>query len=122
MCLHLDLIGSDRPKPKDINAYVIPRIPAHKWEDLGLELLDDETGITELGHIKASNPGTQQCCKAMFEKWLHRRSATWNELIAALQKVELTTLADDIKKALSSMSGTPLHLEKCMYMAKAISN
>lgn len=98
-------IGDDHPKNKDINTYVIPHIPADKWEDLGLELLDIDTSTAELGRIKADNPETSQRCKVMFEKWLHRRTATWNELIVALERVKLTFLADDIKKILSSTTG-----------------
>ena len=98
-------IGCDHPKAKDINTYVVPHIPADKWEDLGYELLDDDNASIELGHIKASNPETRERCKAMFEKWLLSRSATWNELITALEKVQLTFLADNIKKQLSTITG-----------------
>ena len=94
-------VGSGHPTGKEISTRVIPHIPPDKWEDLGLQLLDGDTGSTELSHIKASNPDTSQRCKVMFDKWLHRRGATWNELITALEKVQLTFLADNIRKILS---------------------
>ena len=94
-------VGSGHPTGKDISTCVIPHIPPDKWEDLGLQLLDGDTGSTELSHIKASNPDTSQRCKVMFDKWLCKRNATWNELITALEKVHLTFLADNVKKILS---------------------
>ena len=98
-------VGYDHPTAKDINTHVIPHIPADKWEDLGYELLDADNATIELGHIKASNSETRQRCKAMFETWLLSRSSTWNELIAALEKVQLTYLADNIKKYLPPITG-----------------
>ena len=68
-------------------------------------MLDGDNATIELGHIKASNSETRQRCKAMFETWLLSRSATWNELIAALEKVQLTYLADNIKKHLPPITG-----------------
>jgi len=99
-------IGDDHPNTKDINTHVIPHIPADKWEDLGVELLDSDTVAAELSRIKADKQETSLRCKAMFEKWLLSHSATWNELIAALERVRLTSLAVNIKKILSSTTGT----------------
>ena len=45
----------------------------------------------------------------MFNKWLLRRSTTWNELIAALEKVQLIFLTDNIKKQLSTITGKQPH-------------
>ena len=45
----------------------------------------------------------------MFDKWLLRHSATWNELIATLEKVQLTFLADNIKKQLLTITGKQPH-------------
>ena len=101
-------IGSDHPEAKHLNSRVVPYIPADKWEDLGYELLDGDNVAIKLGHIKASNPETIQRCKAVFKEWLLRRSATWNELIAALEKVELTFLADNVRKHLSTITGKQL--------------
>ena len=98
-------IGSDHPKANDIYNHVVPKIPADKWEDLGCELLGGDNAAIELSHIKASNPDTRQRCKAMFEKWLLSRSATWNKLIAALENVELTFLADNVKNHLLTITG-----------------
>ena len=46
----------------------------------------------------------------MFEKWLTRRDATWNELIAALEKFHLTYLADDIRKNFLSRTGNDTYI------------
>ena len=68
-------------------------------------MLDDDIAATVLGHIKANNFDTRDRCTAMFEKWLLSRNATWNKLIAVLEKVKLTFLADDIKRRLSTIPG-----------------
>ena len=68
-------------------------------------MLDDDMAATELGHIKANNHDARQRCTAMFEKWLRSCNATWNKLIAALEKVKLTGLADEIKEHLSTIPG-----------------
>lgn len=96
-------IGNDRPNAKDLHTHVIPNIPADKWEDLGVELL--QTSV-ELSHIKASSSETSQMCRKMFDDWLNGRDATWNGLIDALDKVGLTYLAGNIKKNLSSITGS----------------
>ena len=68
-----------------------------------MELLDGDN--IELGHIKASHPETKERCKVMFEKWLLKHTATWDELISALEKVKLTYLALNIKKHVLSIIG-----------------
>ena len=99
--------GCDHPNVKDIYAKVIPHIPAYKWEDLGHELLDGDNVNVQLSHIKADNPeNIEQRFRIMFDKWLLNRSATWNKLIAALENIKMTFLADNIKKSLLSNTGS----------------
>ena len=68
-------------------------------------MLDGDSVAMELNYIKANYPDTKQRCKAMFERWLLGSSATWNKLIAALEMVGLTFLADDIKKKFLFLTG-----------------
>ena len=82
---------------------MIPYIPADKWEDLGVELLQ---ATAELSYIKASSSETKQMCRKMLDNWLNGHDATWNGLINALDRVGLTYLADDIEKNLPSITGS----------------
>lgn len=96
-------LGSSRPDIRDLNTYVTPNIPAEKWKDLGIELLKDSS--MDLNDVEADTQGTSQRINKMFEKWLTRRDATWNELIAALERIHLTYLADNIRKNFLSRTG-----------------
>ena len=58
-----------------------------------------------LGQVKASNPETRQRCKAMFKSGFLITVKHGNELFAALGNVQLTFLADNIKKRLSTNTG-----------------
>ena len=96
-------LGSSHPNIRDLNTSVTPYIPAEKWKDLGFELLNGSD--VELNNIEADIQGTNQRVIKMFEKWLTRRDATWNELIAALEKIHLTHLADNLRKKFLSSTG-----------------
>ena len=69
-----------------------------KWHDLGLELLEQEDEES-LNEIESNNPNdVRKCCKAMFQLWLRKcTKATWNQLIQALEEVELNNLATTIE-------------------------
>ena len=76
-------------------------------------MLDDHTDIMTLANIKASNLETEQRCREVLEKWLLKEcSETWNDLIYALEKVKLTSLADNIKKLSINTTGMCI----CMYL------
>jgi len=68
-----------------------------QWFDLGVELLDDHD-MGELDTIKENFPhNTKRCCTAMFQLWLSRcTSASWMDLIYALQAIELCHVADKV--------------------------
>ena len=97
------ILGCTRPDIRDINSHVAPNIPAEKWKDLGLELLNGN--IVELGNIEADVQGTNQRVIKIFEKWLAKHNATWSELIAVLEKIHLNYLADNIGKNFLSITG-----------------
>ena len=97
------LLGCAHPDIRDLNGHVTPNIPAEKWKDLGLELLNGN--FVELGNIEADVQGTNQRVNKIFEKWLAKHDATWSELIAALEKIHLTYLANNIRKTFLSITG-----------------
>ena len=81
-CTSLAIVGSDRPKLKDLYKHVTPYYAAH-WEDIGVHL------DIELGHLKtirADHPGdVTGCCKHLWEVWLELDcNATWDKLFAAI--------------------------------------
>ena len=100
-------LGSSHPDISDLNTYVTPNIPANKWKDLGLELLCCSSA--ELNDIERDIQGTGQRVNRMFEMWLTRCDATWNELIVALEKIHLTQLADNIRKNFLSRTGNDMY-------------
>ena len=96
-------IGSSHPDIRDLNHQITPNIPPEKWKDLGLELLSGNS--VEVNNIETDTQGTRQRVTKTFEKWLDRRDATWNKLIAALENIHLTYLADHVKKTFLSVTG-----------------
>ena len=69
------------------------------WFDLGVELLDDRD-VGELDTIRQNFPhNTKKCCTEMFQLWLSRcTSASWEDLIYALQAIELYHVADKVSQ------------------------
>ena len=102
--LYLDLLflGSHYPTPKQIRNILKPGTSgvAVRWYDLGLQLLDDVAGPGVLELIKADHRNNNNtCCNEMFVKWLQMKpDATWNELVRALNKIGLNSVAADLKK------------------------
>ena len=64
-----------------------------------MELLDDRD-VGELDTIKQNFPhNTKKCCTEMFQLWLSRcTSASWEDLIFALQAIELYHVADRVSQ------------------------
>ena len=76
-----------------------------RWRDLGLELVDSNKVLKV---IEADHPGNiDTCCRVMFEKWLEKiPDASWSQLVAALNNIEMNTAADAVSKLLKPDSGT----------------
>ena len=70
---------------------------AAQWYDLGVQLLDNATGVLDV--IKADHPNdASKCCTIMFEKWLMMKpDASWSQLVTALTTVGLNSLAVNVK-------------------------
>ena len=74
---------------------------AHKWKDLGLQLLQSDQAnmlnITEANHPH----DVESCCKCVLEKWLDASTdATWNQLIGALKSpsIQLDYVANQLEQ------------------------
>ena len=78
-----------------------------RWRDLGLELVgsNEVLNVIEADH----HHSIEACCRVMFEKWLEKTpGASWDQLVTALNNIEMNTAADAISKRL--MLGTQLTL------------
>jgi len=97
--------GRDYPTPKQIRNILKPEASgiAVKWYDLGMQLLDDDDGPGVLNVIKADyHNDNNTCCNEMFMKWLQiKPDATWKQLVSALTKIGMNSIAADLKKKLN---------------------
>ena len=81
---------------------MIPRV-AHKWHDIGLQLLDDG----EARRLSLYTGGNQKCCSEVLRVWLNKSSrADWYQLVEALesQGVQLHIVAGDIRNMFTGNS------------------
>ena len=80
---------------------VLDAIAVH-WLEVGrnLEISEDYLRIIR----ERENNDPRKCASAMVNKWLQSgQDPTWAKLIEALEDSELTTLVEDLKKALPRM-------------------
>ena len=72
-----------------------------RWRDLGLELVDSNKILKVIETNHPSDVDT--CCRLMFEKWLEKTpDANWNQLVTALNNIEMATAADAVRKLFKS--------------------
>ena len=94
----------DYPTPQQISNILSPEASgvSVQWYDLGLQLLDDKDGPGILETIMADHPNdVNSCCKKMFIKWLLMKpDATWGQLVTALTRIGMNTVAADLRKQL----------------------
>ena len=82
-------IAVSKPTTKQLKRYVIPKV-AHKWHNLGLELLDDGE---EARSLSLYTGGSQKRCLEMLRDWLNRNpKANWYQLVAALESPAVYSL------------------------------
>ena len=91
-------VGMAKLTIKSLNYYILNTVIANYWRDLGTELLKEEY-LHELTTIKANhNSDVKKCCNAMFNYWLQVDcEANWNQLISALEEIQLNALAKEIR-------------------------
>jgi len=74
---------------------------ATKWYELGLQLVDSDKvlKVIEADHHNDVNT----CCRIMFDKWLEKTSdASWSQLVAALDTINMKAAADAVSKLFKS--------------------
>ena len=85
------------PGPRKIN--VIETV-ATRWKRLALALSFESSVIDSIdsGYLDADRN-----CAFMLRKWLEQEdtTVTWETLITALEKIEFTSLAEDLRKGVS---------------------
>ena len=92
---------------------------AQTWKDLGVELLGEGSNDT-LNIIKNDNSDVRDRCSAMFQLWLDRQpTASWRQLVQALEQLKLNYLAKQIELKLTTPHLDPvtglLTLYACIY-------
>ena len=96
------IVGHHYPNPKQLRNILQPDTSglAAKWQDLGTQLLTDDTvGILKV--IEANHKDVSTCCNKMFEIWLQSQpNATWSQLISALNFIGMKALANSVDKHL----------------------
>ena len=76
---------------------------ATKWYELGLALLVNNSVMQEIEANHRNDVST--CCRVMFQKWLDiKPGASWDELVTALNDIEMKAAADFISKQFKSGS------------------
>ena len=70
-----------------------------KWYELGLQLLEECSGVKILNEIEHDYPSNvNRCCIKMFEKWLNQQcNASWDQLLTALNDINMNKAAEQIK-------------------------
>ena len=70
-----------------------------RWYDLGLQLLEERNGARILNEIECDYPNNaSRCCIKMFEKWLQQQPRpSWNQLLTALNDINMNNAAEQIK-------------------------
>lgn len=75
-----------------------------KWYDVGVELLDFEDVVEQLGKIVTDHkPDHTKCCDTMLTLWVDRQpKASWRQLIKVLRRpnIELGAMATNIEETL----------------------
>ena len=79
---------------------------ASKWEELGVQLLDEEQRKM-LKNIEKNESDVQSCCTKLFDHWLTVDvHASWNKLIEALKEIDENHLAVKIRRKILKLKGT----------------
>ena len=90
-------VGNTELTITSLNYYIFNTIIAAHWKDLGIELLK-QNYVHELTNIEVNYCDVKICCREMFNYWLQVDcNANWNQLISALDKINLKALAKKIR-------------------------
>ena len=70
-----------------------------RWYELGLQLLEESTGVKILREIDYDYPNNaSRCCTKMFEIWLNQQpNASWDQLLTALDSIHMNSASEQIR-------------------------
>ena len=93
-------VGANKPTLRSLMKYRNKIAP--QWHDLGLQLLPEKY-TDELDVIQADHPNNvADCYDKMFQHWLAvDTEANWNKLIDALELIQQSTTAAEIREDIS---------------------
>ena len=99
VCIYTHIIGNATPKLLDLQRDYVPKYAA-RWKDLGIQLSIDVNTLDVIAVNKVNHPNfCQQCCLAMFQRWLEiTPEASWDLLQKAIDDLPLITY-DRISKS-----------------------
>ena len=102
MCIHIHI--EERPTINQLLKVMRRESLAMHWYELGVELLPSNNNSLEV--IKANHHNdVSTCCREMFLTWLKMKpGASWDQLVAALNEIELGSAAHAVSK--KYISGT----------------
>ena len=92
-----------KPKLAELLNRVVPQA-ADKWEKICVQLIGDEHRHI-VSTIRRDGHGSEDCCHKMFDEWLQLYpSATWQDIINALQSgsVRKIALAEELIEYIST--------------------
>ena len=79
-----DLLDNKKIEISELHRSIVPKYAA-RWKDLGIQLKIPEN---HLDIIEADNKKSQECCKAMLQKWMEiTPDVTWNMLQKAISNL-----------------------------------
>ena len=88
---------AEEERPKISELATVPIQPA-QWYTLGLQLGLEEDVLSSIEQEQLDRP--MKCKRAMFRKWLESTpTASWNDLIKALVRLEKKKLPRKLKKS-----------------------
>lgn len=70
---------------------------ANNWYWIGIKLLNSNTNVLDKIKEDHRGSGIDNLCLEMFKKWLETPTASWNQLIAALESLELHNAAETVR-------------------------
>ena len=93
-------VGANKPTLRSLMKYRNKIAP--RWHDLGLQLLPEEY-TDKLDVIQADHHNSvENCCDKMFQHWLAvDTEANWNKLIDALELIQQSATAAEIREDIS---------------------
>ena len=94
-------IDDEEPIMKDLQTLVIPEI-TETWYEFGMELKIRTAALNTIKINNSGGGGVKECMRSVVNHWLSSTvSPSWDHVIAALDKMEESKLAEEINDHIS---------------------